>query len=79
MKIKITKNGYLKIWRRGEYQFAFCPFSKNDEDETVIKKWCGDWCPLFELYETEGLMTGTILGELRLCHRTIKLEEWVYV
>ena len=44
MHIKIDKSGRLSIDRGNNYKYQYCPFS-TDEDR------CGDWCPLFSIYE----------------------------
>lgn len=67
MRIDIDKSGMLMIKRRGEYKMAICPYSKGED-------YCGDWCPLFDLYEgdlNEGEYQQPMFHtELRLCHRT---------
>lgn len=48
MKIKIDKNGWLKIYRLNRWKDQFCCYHQDC--------FCGDWCPLFgdpEFFEGE--------------------------
>lgn len=68
MKIKIDAKGLLKIFRRNEYRYQTCP--RNNQ-------YCGDWCPLFSIYEQitkdcDG--EDVYFRELRLCHSMYQLD-----
>ena len=55
MKIKIDADGFLHIWRGGEFKTQVCPHNRMvalgedwDTNEYIEKfRICGDWCPLF--------------------------------
>lgn len=74
MKIKITKRGFLKIFRRNEYRLMSCPFSP-DED------YCADLCPLFNI-EYKGVISrengNEECYELQLCHKKYEIESVEY-
>ena len=40
MKIKIDKEGFLWIERKGRMKNQVCPYDSD-------RSHCGDWCPLF--------------------------------
>ena len=64
MKIKIDQSGTLQIWRRGKYRNQSCPFAHDGVGN------CGDWCPLFSIYEDimqDELEQNYEFKELRLC------------
>jgi len=75
MEIKITTQGFIKVKRRNEFKLMICPFSSEES-------YCGDWCPLFEIYEEERLdekVDGYIdYRELRLCQRFIQIKSIEY-
>jgi len=62
--IKINKDGYLEMYRRGNWRFMICPFTGDGSH-------CGDWCPLFYYKETvrpgPGCEGNETLRELFLC------------
>lgn len=71
MRIKITKDGFLKILRNGSFTTNFkeqiCPYTTDSDYE----QGCGDWCPLFyfeEVYGEEPYEQKIIYYELSLCN-----------
>lgn len=68
IKIKITKNGELKMFRRGEWRHMYCP-----HDACL----CGDTCPMF--FYKEIIMPGyngdNVSKELFLCKTRYLIEE----
>lgn len=75
IEIKITKRGYLKMFRRGDWRVMECPFAPDNAT-------CGDWCPLF--YYKETIMPGpgcegdATLRELFLCRTKYLISKIEY-
>jgi len=75
IEIKITKQGTLKMLRRGNWMALSCPFTGDGSH-------CGDWCPLFNYKETALIGPGNegdaILKELFLCRTKYLISKVEY-
>ena len=61
MKIEIDKDGYLWLERGGTMERQYCPFHGSG-------RLCGDWCPHFSVYHTDGSFGKMV--EIVLCKDT---------
>jgi hypothetical protein len=62
MKIKINKEGFLKIKRGNVFKNQECP---RTDSETHGMSSCGDWCPLFGEPVKQTMVTS-----LEICEKT---------
>lgn len=51
---KVTEEGMLELFRRGEFRKTSCPFFNREANGQAYFISCGDWCPHFGEVEDQG-------------------------